>query len=293
LLAGALAAAYPIFIGADGSLMSEVLYGPLIAGALLAALKLAKRPALVPAVALGALIGLAAETRAEALLLIPLLALPLAWRGGRAGRLARLTAVAGTFAVVLAPWAIRNATTFEKFVLISTNDASVLAGANCPLTYHGIDTGNWNIECTSERSERDESLQAAKWRTEGLDYARDHAGRVPAVAAVRFLRVWDLWQPKRQVKFAEGRHVRMQQAGVAAFFLLWPLAIAGMFAVGRRPALFVLLVPFFVVSATAITGYGTPRLRHSAEIPLVALAGIGLSALLARRAARRRPEAAA
>ena len=286
LVAGAVAAAYPVFIGADGSLMSETLYGPLIAGAIFAALRLGIRPAPRTAAALGALIALAALTRTEALFLVPALALPLAWRGGRAGRALRVGAALGAVVVVLAPWAIRNAATFEHFVLISTNDSTVLAGANCPLTYSGIDMGGWTIDCISRRSERDETVQAAKWRREGLDYARDNAGRLPVVAAVRFLRVWDLWQPRRQVLFAEGRHVRIAQASVAAFFLLVPLAVLGVIALrGRLLERFVMLVPFAMVALAAVTGYGVPRLRHAAEIPLAALAGIGLARLLERRTA--------
>ena len=285
LAAGVIAAAYPVFIGADGALMSETLYGPLIAGALLAAIRLATRPSARTALVLGALIALAALTRSEALFLVPVLAVPLAWRGGSEGRALRVGAAVGAAALVLAPWAVRNAATFEHFVLISTNDSTVLAGANCPLTYRGKDMGGWSVECISERSERDETDQAAKWRREGLEYARDNAGRLPVVAAVRFLRVWDLWQPRRQVLFAEGRHVRIAQAGVAAFFLLVPAALFGARAVGRRPARFVLLVPFAMVALAAVAGYGAPRLRHAAEIPLVALAGIGAARLAERRRA--------
>src|SRR3954453_14852394 len=113
LAAAVVAAAYPIFIGADADLMSETLYGPLIAGALLAALSLREGPRLAAAGLLGALIALAALTRSEALLLLPLLALPLAWRGGRGGRVARLAAVLGACALVLTPWMVRNARTFD------------------------------------------------------------------------------------------------------------------------------------------------------------------------------------
>ena len=60
---------------------------------------------------------------------------------------------------------------------ISTNDSTVLAGANCPLTYHGIDLGGWNIDCISKRRDDNEARQAAIWRREGVDYARDHVGR--------------------------------------------------------------------------------------------------------------------
>jgi 4-amino-4-deoxy-L-arabinose transferase-like glycosyltransferase len=287
VVAALVAAVYPIFVGADTDLMSETLYGPLIAGILLSALLMLGAPSARLAAVTGALIALAALTRSEALLFLPLLALPLAWMRGRPGRWARIGATVGACAVVLAPWAVRNALTFERFVPISTNDATVIAGANCGFTYHGIDMGGWSIACISKRTQRDESVQAAKWRTEGIDYARGHLGRLPLVAAVRFLRVWDFWQPRRQVRFAEGRQRHVEQAGVAMYYLLLPLAVAGLLLLRGRAERWVLAAPFVVVSITAVTGYGVPRLRHGAEIAIVVLAGVALAAVFDRRAARR------
>src|SRR4051794_22143563 len=86
LAAAIIAAVYPIFIGADADLMAETLYGPLIAAALLAALTLRDQPRIAWAALVGALIGLAALTRSEGLLFLPLLGLPLAWRGGSDAR---------------------------------------------------------------------------------------------------------------------------------------------------------------------------------------------------------------
>jgi 4-amino-4-deoxy-L-arabinose transferase-like glycosyltransferase len=289
LVAAIVAAIYPIFIGADADLMSETLYGPFVAGGVLTALALRERPRAATAALLGALIALAALTRSEALLLMPLLALPLAWAGGRDGRALRLVAVVAACVVVLAPWTIRNLSTFDRFVPLTTNDATVIAGANCGFTYHGVDLGGWSIACISKRSERDESVQAAKWRSEGIDYAKDHAGRLPVAAAVRFLRVWDFWQPRRQVEFAEGRQRNVEQAGVAMYFLLLPLALYGFLAVRDPWMRWILVSPFVMVALTAIGGYGVPRLRHAAEIPLVVLAGIAIPKLWARVAERRSP----
>ena len=280
LLAAGLCAVYPLMIAVDGALMSETLYGPLVAVALLAAWRMLDRPGPWIALATGAAIALAALTRSEALL-----AWPAAWRGGagwplRAG-LSTLACV-----IVLAPWAIRNADRFGAFVPISTNDSTVLAGANCPLTYHGIDLGGWNIECISKRRDDNEADQAAIWRREATDYARDHAGRVPVVAAVRLLRVWDLWQPRRQVMFAEGRQRRVEQAGVAVYFAFLVLGGLGAVALHRRGVtLLVLLAPAVAVCIAAVLGYGIPRLRHGFEIPLLVLAAAGILRLVdARRA---------
>ena len=266
LLAAALCAAYPLMIAVDGALMSETLYGALIAATLLAAYRLLDRPGARRAVLLGALVGLAALTRSEALLLLPL---------------------------VIAPWAVRNDVAFGRPVLISTNEATVVAGANCPLTYHGVNLGGWDIRCISRRRDDNEAAQAAIWRREGLDYARDHAARLPVVAAVRLLRVWDLWQPRRQVIFAEGRQVRVEQAGVAAWFALAVAGVVGAVALRRRgEPLLVLLAPAVAVSVGCVLGYGIPRLRHAFEPAVLVLAAVGLQAAASTWRARRRAASA-
>ena len=116
LVAAALAAVYPLLIAADGALMSETLYGPLIALALLAAYRLRDEPGARRAVVLGLVIGLATLTRPEALLLLPLLALP-GWRW----RWFAVACVAA--AVVVLPWTARNWSAFDRPVLVSTTTA--------------------------------------------------------------------------------------------------------------------------------------------------------------------------
>ena len=170
LVAAGLCAVYPLMIAVDGALMSETLYGPLVVLALLAAWRLIDRPGLLIALVAGIAIGVAALARSEALLLVPLLAWPAAWMGGD-GRWARAGVATLGCALALAPWTIRNADRFGAFVPVSTNDSTVIAGANCPLTYAGIDLGGWNIQCISPRREDNEAEQAAIWRREGVDYA--------------------------------------------------------------------------------------------------------------------------
>src|SRR3954452_11453090 len=69
LLAAGIAALYPLLVALDGAVRSESLYAPLIAGLLLATYRLVDRPSARRAVAVGGLIGLAALTRSDALLL--------------------------------------------------------------------------------------------------------------------------------------------------------------------------------------------------------------------------------
>src|SRR4051812_36491456 len=152
LFAAGVAAVYPILWTADVSLMSETLYGALVTATLLVALWFREAPSVKRGAALGAVIGLAALTRGEALLLVALLAVPLAWRHPRA-----LSASLAAFALVVAPWTIRNLTTFEEPVLISGNANGIWIGANCPATYHGPLIGYWRYQCyTKARAGEDE-----------------------------------------------------------------------------------------------------------------------------------------
>jgi 4-amino-4-deoxy-L-arabinose transferase-like glycosyltransferase len=291
VIAALLYAVYPVMIAVDADLMSEVLYGPLIAGMLLAAFALYDRPSTRRALALGALIGLAALTRTEALLFLPLLLLPVAWRARPTPRGRGALGAVGLLAcvVVIAPWLIRNEVAFGRFVLISTNNQTVIAGANCAQTYHGVNMGGWDITCISRRTQANEAAQAAIWQRQGLSYAAHHLGRLPAVILIRELRVWDLWQPRRQARtFAEGQQTDVAQAGVAAFWLFAVIAVIGIFALRRRPpALLILLSPALVVCVTTAIGYGVPRLRDSFDVALPVLAAAGGVAITQRLADRR------
>ena len=293
LLAAAVYAVYPVMIAVDGNLMSETLYGALIAGTLLAAVGVLDHPTWRRSALLGALIALAALTRTEALFFLPFLVVPVAWRARPSwrGRGALCGAALVACVVVLAPWTIRNEAVFGRFVLISTNDATVIAGANCDKTYHGTNIGGWDITCAAKITKTNEAAQAAIWRQEGITYAKNHLSRLPLVVLMRELRVWDLWQPRHQAKaFSEGVQIDVAQLGVAAYYVLMLLAIPGLLLLRRRarPLLIVLLSPAVVVIVSTAIGYGVPRLRHSFEIPLTVLAAAGIVSIQERLAVRRR-----
>jgi 4-amino-4-deoxy-L-arabinose transferase-like glycosyltransferase len=291
LTAAGLAAVYPFLWIVDGSLMSETLYGVFVAATLWVALRFARRPSLGLAAGLGALVGVAALTRGDALVLVPVLLVPLAFRAGAAWR-SRLTltlVAVGAFALVLAPWTIRNLTVFEQPVLISTNGNSVFVGANCDGTYHGELTGLWRFDCYGQAPAGDESEQAAEYRDRGLDYARDHVERLPAVMAVRFLRVWDLYRPRQQAEYEiiEGRSETASRIGLLVYYPLLLLAAAGAFILRRRRApLWPLLAFPVIVTATAVVIYGITRLRFAAEPALCVLAAVALAAAASRMKTR-------
>jgi 4-amino-4-deoxy-L-arabinose transferase-like glycosyltransferase len=291
LIAAALGAVYPLLWVIDGSLMSETEYVLLITLTLLVAYRYLGAPTLRRAVTLGALIGLAALTRGEALGLLVLLVIPLVLRAirGWPQRLKAGAVVFATFCVVLAPWSIRNAVTFANPVLLSTNGDNVFVGANCERSYYGDLLGSWAFTCFGERAPGDESQYSRVWRDRGLDYARDHAGRIPVVVGVRLLRQFDFYRPGQAVVLssAEGRDHRASWLGLWMYWALLPLGVAGAVVLRRRRApLFILGAPFLLTVALGALVYGSTRFRVAFEPVLVILAAVALDAAWGRIAQR-------
>jgi hypothetical protein len=284
----------------DGSLMSEPLYALCVAAVLLLALRAAESPTLARGALLGLAIGVTALVRSEAVALVLLLGVPVArpvTRGpgplvtGRTrgpGPLVRLVGVTAAAAlVVIAPWAVRNSTATDHFVFVSSEDGSVLAGANCDRTYHGHDVGYWNADCRPRAHDRNAAYQSERLRRVGLDYVGDHAGRLPVVEAVRLLRTFALWEPRRHVYFAEGRRLPGRWIAVAACWLVFALAAAGGVVLGRldRARLVILLAPVALAVLTTLLAFGYSRFRYAADVSLIVLAAVALDAALRRRAA--------
>jgi 4-amino-4-deoxy-L-arabinose transferase-like glycosyltransferase len=283
VIAAAIAAVYPIFLGADGSGMSESLYGLGIAVLLLLGYRLLDRPSNVRALAFGAAIGLVALTRAEALLLLFVLALP-DFRRAAGGRMRRTLLVCAAATLVVAPWVARNWLAFDRPVALSTNFSGLLAGANCRLAYHGTDLGSWQQLCFTLPPSTNEAVQAEKLSRKAVRYAADHAGRLPVVMAVRLLRTWDLYQPGRMTHLNEGRDPTVEKVGVAMFYVLAALALYGALRLRRRDdQLALLLAPIVLVCVVSVIGFGNPRFRQPAEISIVVLAALSVSRLIERR----------
>ena len=281
LIAAGIAAVYPILITADGALMSESMYSLLVAATLLAAYRLIETPRIGRAIVCGTLLGLAALTRGEALLLCVLLLLPLVRRPGGV-RLAGVAAL--VMVLVLTPWTIRNFSVFDRFVLISTDAGAVIGGANCQSTYYGSNIGGWNFLCATPFP-GNEAEQTAKQQREGIDFAADHVTRLPVVAAARLMRQWSFYRPWQT---NPGRAGWAQNAGVVTYYVLLPLALYGLLVLWRRKApIWVIAAPLMLSCAQAVLAYGFLRFRQPAEISLVVLAGVAIDQLWRSRADRR------
>ncbi len=293
-IAGYLIAVLPSFWLFDGLLMPEGLAGTLTAAVLLALVLAMERGGSWSLVAVGGLIGLAALTRGELLLLLPV-ALAVGWVSASGQRWVRssLLVVAGCL-VVLAPWIAFNQSRFEKPVVLTTASDTVLAGANCPITFYGPGIGSWSPDCVGDLATEveDESVVAARLRRGALSYARSNVRQVPLVGLARLGRMWELYKPGGNVDIGDlQRRPRVWTwVGVGALVCLLPLGVVGARRLRRDKAeLMMLLAMPVIVSVTALVAYGNPRFRRPAEISLVVFAAIGAD-IVARRVATRRDD---
>jgi 4-amino-4-deoxy-L-arabinose transferase-like glycosyltransferase len=288
IIAAALCAVYPAFIAADGALMSESLFGALVAGAVLQTLRLIERPSLAGSALLGLIAGAAALTRSEGLLLVVFLAVPVAI-AARGRRPVTLAVVVLAAVLAVTPWVARNWQKFDQPVF-TTNEGSTIAGANCEPTYFGEEIGGFVTSCLDEvESGGNEAETSDLRRDHGLRFVRDHTRRAVVVAGVRLLRLWGFYEPLDQTNL-DGRQRDVQAAGLYAFWPLLAAGVAGAVALWRRRerlALAVLLAPPVVATLTAIATYGLLRLRHIAEVSLLVLAGVALSRLRRGRSVAR------
>ena len=256
LAAMALAAVFPPLIMVSVAQLSEGLFIALVLGALACALAARRDERAAWIVAAGALAGLAALTRTNGLVILVPLLLAVPRR--------RLVLLAAAL-VVIAPWSIRNSTTFDTFVPTTTQAGFTLAGAYNevakeddrfpaawrPPTFY-LPVGDDSDEAELERH----------FRSEAIDFAASHPLYVPEVvfwATVRMLGLAD----------AEVEKLSAREAGVGnrwvalnrySTWLLLVLAVVGAI-VARSPPwlwLFPLLLWLSVAIAIGATRYRTP-----------------------------------
>jgi 4-amino-4-deoxy-L-arabinose transferase-like glycosyltransferase len=301
VLAGALAAVYPNIWVSDGILFSEGLMAGFTTFATLVAYHWRTHPTKRSIALLGALVGAAALTRGEAVLLIPLLLVPLALGARvltRRERWRHLMVGVGTFAATLAPWAAYNTGRFEQFVPLSTNSNEVLFFANCDDTYSGPLLGFWSFDCIKRyqaehgEPEGDESQVSEFYRDRAIEYAKDNSNRLPVVVAARVGRQWELFRPQQAITFAwlERRPRQALKVGLGMYYAMMALAVSATFCLRRRRvAVWPLWTHALSVTITAAYAYGTLRFRAPFEPLLCVLAAVGVVELT--RWPRHRPSA--
>lgn len=290
LIAAALATVYPAFIATDATLMSESLFGLLTAVVIWELYRLRDAPTPGRATELGMVIALAALTRGEAVLLVPLAMGSAALAGGPVDvgtRLVRGLSVLLAFSLVISPWALYNSSRFQRPVPISTNGDVIVANTNCDTTWSGPLMGFWSLKCYSTSGAGDESVRAVRARQQGLRYVRGHLSRLPIVVAARLGRFFEVFRPSQGARLAtlEGKRYVVSRLTTLFFAALVALDIVGIRLLRNRK---IDLVPVVMIAGVAVTtaaaAYGSVRLRASFDVALIILGGVTIQTLIGPKA---------
>jgi hypothetical protein len=274
----------------DLLVLSETMLALIAALLIVASYRALDAPSTRRTVCVGLCIAAATLTRAESILLLPLLGLPLAWRGpvGRE-RVLRFVAVVLAALVPLVPWIAYNHGRFDKPVYLSTNAGGTLADANCDEVYRGPHIGWWALSCIPDLP-GDESVRDEKLRHIALDYIGDHRGDLPRVVVVRVGRLWEVFRPHQTAQFdwTEGRGPDIGEWALLVYLATLALAVAGGVVLwGRRRPLLPLVAIVATVTITAAAFYGAVRFRVPADVVLVVLAAAAIDAIVTSATAAR------
>lgn len=305
LCAMAIAAVYPTLVGVSDSLLSEALFTPVVLASVACVVALRGSPHVLRwALAAGLLAGLAALTRTNGAVLLPLLVAGI-WTLERRPRLVAAVGLLAGFALVLAPWLARNAAVFGEPVL-STQTGFTLAGTyNDASRNDPVNPAGWRA--TSEPPyraalvprHRDEAGVDSELRSLAVDYIRDHPSYVAEVALWNSLRMLEFvgWDRERLGAQETGVGPTFSAAARYAFWLVLVGAAAALFLApaSRRAPRFFYAVPLLLFASIVVTN-SSARYREPVDPFLILLAGVGAAILIERqgwlRCARRSTRAA-
>jgi 4-amino-4-deoxy-L-arabinose transferase-like glycosyltransferase len=312
LFAAALAAVFPPLVALSTELFSENLFIPILLGAVLCVLRYRESAALRWAVAAGALAGMAALTRGPGIIaLLPLLFGLWFLRPRLTGRALAGPAIALACSVaVVAPWTIRNAIEFGRFIPITTSTGFGLAGTYNDVSESGdTATAAWRTPIIVPEYEPlfttpgvDEGTLDSTLRDEATGFMSDHPVYVATAVGMNLLRLTYI---EGDAVVAYGEEVRQTGIGndgstadAIGLAVASLLAIVGLVAM-RRPSggasgvkggtirdvpkgpTFIWLIPVALILVAAPVA-GLPRYRVPADPFLLILSALGLSALLRR-----------
>ena len=304
LAAMALGAVYVPLITVGGAVMSETLFAALLLGALAAVIQHRRSTHRWRWVLLAGLLGgLTILTRANALvLLLPLGLAVWTTRPRFSPRALAAPAVLVVLALLtVSPWTIRNAVVFDRFIPVSTQLGSALAGTyNDQARLDKENPASWRsvshipayrelyarIKETPEPEVEDELTAMSK------AYIREHPTYVAKVALWTTLRTFELggldWS--RHTASTISVTPRWANAGVICFWIFALLALAGAVTrAARRTPLFVWMIPALLYLSVVFLVVETPRYRTGIDPFIVMLAALALQPALRAVADRARP----
>ncbi len=276
-------ALYPPLWMNDALILSESMWIPIAAWALVFAERAYENPSIRRILELTVVLSIGALTRSEPFLMFFLLLTPLVmlhkkleWRD----RVKRTAMAAGLAMLILAPWVSRNVTSFDEPTYLAVGPGYVLELGNCDLTYDGDFLGYWHADCddgTTWPEGADEAGIAAAKYEKAQTYIREHWTEVPKVAAARFGRIVGLYRPSQGIDFDVFFERRVRSHVVAGHWAHYAVMTAALFgaAVWRKRTS---LLPVVAVAGTslltAVITFGVTRYRVGADVVFIVLAAV-------------------
>ena len=204
LLAATATAGYAFIWVNDGLMMAETAAIAMATATMLVGVRFWKDPTRGAAVVLGVVGGLAALTRAELVLFLPLVAAvvlirsPIPWRE----RIVRYACCGLAALAICMPWFARNIAIYDAPVFLSNGIGTVLVQANCDATYYGSDLGYWQITCGNPTPYGPEGQILAEYerdvvvRQRATEYISANRTRLlTVVVPARVGRMWGVYEP--------------------------------------------------------------------------------------------------
>jgi 4-amino-4-deoxy-L-arabinose transferase-like glycosyltransferase len=283
LVAATIYTVWPTALLYSSSLGSEPLYTFLFCCFILVSLQFAERPSWPLAIAAGVLLGLAMQTRGNAVLMLALMVPWSVWQFRRAPRqMVRGLAIALVALVMLVPWTIRNYEVFHSFIPFETGGGDVLLGSyNRIVASDPNEYGYW-IYPTSELPEYRNQITAPNnevirdhVETQlAMQWARNHPETWWYLGESRFRRSWSPFLQPQSPKLYRVAML-MSWGPVLVLFALGFFPSAIYFLRTNNPGwLLHLGVLHFVM--TALIFWGASRFRYPVEGLCIILASATL-----------------
>jgi 4-amino-4-deoxy-L-arabinose transferase-like glycosyltransferase len=268
-------AVYPLAFQYEELLYSEALAVPLTLGFML--LALTGRPTARRAAAAGALLGVALLIRPTSFILLA--AALIAWAaaaGIRRGLALTIVSVAVAIACV-APWTIRNAIVEHGFLPISLQDSAAYGTFNSDAAADPVSPYMWRplppSEAKTITKPTTDLAFAQRLKHLAITYVRAHPSSLAAAFFWNGLsRLWDVRRPARalfEVPF-EGRSRTVAELGLYSYYLLFVLALVGLWHARRRRALVGAFLATALLASVVFTIDSGTRYRAPFE-PLIAI----------------------
>ncbi len=277
LIAATIAAVDPFVVSNSALVLTEALFLPLMllaqwGLAVLWGEGLSRRGAIGWALMTGAASGAAVLVKPSWALYVPLALVIWVMLGGRSGwreAVWRGALIALGLVVVMAPWWVRNARIYGRFV-----PSALWMGASL---YDGLNpraTGASDMTFLKDPAfwPLDEEAQDAALRNQAIAFARAHPGRALELAAIKAGRFWSPWP--------NAAGFRSPALAVASALVSLPqFALIALGAWDRRRdrrALVLLGLPLLYTFALHLLFVGSMRYRIPVAVPALGLAAVGL-----------------